>query len=279
MPREDPWPRRESPASEPSPGRACRTESRARSRRSEAGGRPCDRRGGRCAAGGSRGRRGRRALRRSPRPIWDGARARVGSRSIDDGGPSARGEDRGCERARTGADPDARPSRSPRARARPARRPGRPSSTRGRGASPPSRGRRPIAARPGAGGGTLNSPSEGTVSSPSGLATPLATLARNFVRAIPTVTGRPTSSRAARLRRAAISGAEPASRSRPRTSRKASSIERPSTSGVVSSNSSNRSLLACAYADMRGRTTTACGQSWRACLPPMAVRTPNAFAS
>ena len=75
----------------------------------------------------------------------------------------------------------------------------------------------------------------GTRSSPSGFATPLATLARNFVRATPTVTGMPTRSRTSRRRRWAISMGVPAIRRIPRTSRNASSMERPSTSGVASS--------------------------------------------
>ena len=79
-----------------------------------------------------------------------------------------------------------------------------------------------------------SSPPGGTTSSPSGLATPLATLARNLVLATPTVIGRPTRSRTSRRSRAAISVAEPEIRSSPRTSRNASSIESPSTSGVVS---------------------------------------------
>ena len=53
--------------------------------------------------------------------------------------------------------------------------------------------RRPTAARPAAGAGTPARRSGGTTSSPSGFATPLATLARNFVRATPTVIGSPTS--------------------------------------------------------------------------------------
>ncbi len=50
-----------------------------------------------------------------------------------------------------------------------------------------------------------SSPSTGTTSRPSGFATPLATFARNFVRATPTVTGRPTRSRTSRRSRTAIS--------------------------------------------------------------------------
>jgi hypothetical protein len=65
----------------------------------------------------------------------------------------------------------------------------------------------------------------------------------------------------------------------PPTSRNASSIDSPSTSGVVSSKISNTALLASAYADIRGSTTTAPGHSARACFPPIAVRTPYALAS
>ena len=111
------------------------------------------------------------------------------------------------------------------------------------------------------------------------MATPLATLARNFVRATPTVIGSPTRSRTSRRSRAAISAGVPAIRRRPPTSRNASSIEMPSTSGVVSRNTSNTALLAAVYADIRGGTTTALGHSRRACRPPIAVRTPYAFAS
>ena len=85
-----------------------------------------------------------------------------------------------------------------------------------------------------------------TTSRPSGFATPLATLARNFVRATPTVTARPTRSRTSRRRRTAISTGVPAIRSIPRTSRNASSIESPSTSGDVSSKTRNIALLASA---------------------------------
>ena len=76
------------------------------------------------------------------------------------------------------------------------------------------------------------------------MATPLATLARNFVRAIPTVIGKPTRSRTSPRSRAAISTGVPESRLTPRTSRKASSIERPSTSGEVSSKTWKTALLA-----------------------------------
>ena len=65
----------------------------------------------------------------------------------------------------------------------------------------------------------------------------------------------------------------------PRTSRNASSIDSPSTSGVVSRKIANTALLASEYASIRGGTTTACGQSRRACPPPIAVRMPQALAS
>ena len=71
------------------------------------------------------------------------------------------------------------------------------------------------------------------------MATPLATLARNLVDAIPTVIGRSTRRRTSWRRRAAISTGVPDTRRRPPTSRNASSIDMPSTSGVVDSNTSN----------------------------------------
>ena len=89
-----------------------------------------------------------------------------------------------------------------------------------------------------------SSPSGGTTSSPSGFATPLATLARNFVRATPTVIGSPTSSSTRARSRTAISSGVPAIRRSPRTSRNASSIDSPSTSGVVSRKIANTALLA-----------------------------------
>ena len=119
----------------------------------------------------------------------------------------------------------------------------------------------------------------GTTSKPSGFATPLATFARNFVRAMPTVMGIPTRPRTSSRSRAAISDGVPAIRRRPPTSRNASSIESPSTSGVVSRKTSNIALLASEYASMRGRTTIAWGQRRRACVSPIGVRTPKALAS
>jgi len=111
------------------------------------------------------------------------------------------------------------------------------------------------------------------------LATPLATFARNLVRATPTVIGNPTCARTSRRSRAAISTGVPLIRCSPPTSRNASSMDSPSTSGVVCLNTSNTARLAAVYADIRGGTTTARGHSCRACRPPIAVRTPYALAS
>ena len=111
------------------------------------------------------------------------------------------------------------------------------------------------------------------------MATRLATFARNFVRATPTEMGSPASDRTRSRSRAAICVGVPAIRRSPPTSRNASSIDRPSTSGVVSWKIANTARLAAEYASIRGGTTTASGHSSRACLPPIAVRTPRAFAS
>ena len=62
--------------------------------------------------------------------------------------------------------------------------------------------------------------------------------------AAPTVTASPTRSRARRRSRSAIRRGVPEIRSSPRTSRNASSIDIPSTSGAVSSKRSNNALLA-----------------------------------
>lgn len=87
-----------------------------------------------------------------------------------------------------------------------------------------------------------SSASGATSSKPSGFATPLATLARNFVRATPTVIGSPTSSRTRCRNRCAMATGGPSIRCSPATSRKASSIEIGSTIGVVSRNTSKTAL-------------------------------------
>ena len=115
---------------------------------------------------------------------------------------------------------------------------------RGRATCARSQGRRPTGGRPGAGGGTR---ARDRVRPPAGHRAwrrPLATLARNFVRATPTVIGNPTSRSTSARRRDAIAAGVPAIRHRPPTSRNASSIDSPSTSGVTSWNTSNTALLA-----------------------------------
>ena len=103
----------------------------------------------------------------------------------------------------------------------------------------------------------------------------LATLARNLVRAMPTVIGRPTRSRTCRAQlRGDLAPACPDTRRSPETSRNASSTLSGSTMGVVSWKTSNTASLAFEYADIRGGTTMACGHSARAWRPPIAVRTP-----
>ena len=62
--------------------------------------------------------------------------------------------------------------------------------------------------------------------------------------ATPTVIGSPTSSRTRARSRAAISRGVPAKCSIPRTSRNASSIEIPSTTGAMSSKTAKTALLA-----------------------------------
>ena len=99
------------------------------------------------------------------------------------------------------------------------------------------------------------------------------------MRATPTVMGRPTRSMTSRRSPTAISSGVPEMRRNPPTSRNASSIDSPSTTGVVCRNTSKTALLAAEYADIRGRTTIACGHNRRAWWPPIAVRTPHALAS
>ena len=90
------------------------------------------------------------------------------------------------------------------------------------------------------------SSSRGTTRSPSGLAMALATLARYLVRATPTEMGRPARSRTSRRSWAAMVDGRPRMRRSPPTSRKASSMDTPSTSGVVSAKTAKTSLLAAA---------------------------------
>ena len=128
----------------------------------------------------------------------------------------------------------------------------------------------PTAARPG-GWRKAISPSGGTTGSPSGLATPLATLARNFVRATPTVIASPTSSRTRPRASAAMSAGSPDTRRRPVTSRKASSIEPLDQRRGLLEHLEHR--LAGLRVRRHAGLDTASGQRRRACRPPMAVHT------
>ena len=223
--------------------RGCATASRVRSRRSAAAARPCGTRGARRAAAGRGGPRARRRRRRGPpgdlrprpsarcapierrrRPTWTGRGSWL------------------CARAWS-LRPAARPTIATSAVS--ASRATWPTLVIPRSRSLSAViGPTPHSRSTGSGCRKASSPPGGTTSRPSGLATPLATLARNFVRATPTVIGRPTRSRTSRRRRTAMSIGGPEIRPIPRTSRKASSIESPSTSGDVSAKTSKTALLA-----------------------------------
>ena len=103
-----------------------------------------------------------------------------------------------------------------------------------------------------------------------------ATFARNLVLAIPTVIGSPNRSRTAH-RSAERSRRVPLIRRSPPTSRKASSIDRPSTRGRgVAIDYANTALLASEYARMRGGTRSPGGTAARPARrqSPRARRTP-----
>ncbi len=128
----------------------------------------------------------------------------------------------------------------------------------------------------GSGCRNASSPSGGTTSRPSGLATPLATLARNLVRATPTVIGQPDpfpAPRAAAAPRSPPACPRPAAARRRRgTPRRSRSLDqrrgvarRPRTPPCWP-----RSRRTCGAA-----TTIARGHSRRASAPPIAVRTPK----
>ena len=76
------------------------------------------------------------------------------------------------------------------------------------------------------------------------MAVPEATLARNLVVASPIVIARPTSSSTRARSAIAICTGVPEMRSRPATSRNASSIDSPSTVGAVSRKIANTARLA-----------------------------------
>ena len=147
----------------------------------------------------------RPAPRPPPRACATAGPAPAASRSSAAAGRAPRAAGRGCAPARAGAArrrgraaTPARPraARPPRRRCGAPRRAASPAVTVADAPQPLDRQRVQ----------ELQLPSGGTTSSPSGLATPLATLARNFVRATPTRDRQPDLARApARRSRAAIS--------------------------------------------------------------------------
>ena len=171
--------------------------------------------------------------------------------------------------------PDRVPEQPP-ASPRRARRPRRPSR------SPRSRscravtGPTPHSRSTGSGCRNASSPPSGTTSRPSGFATPLATFARNFVRATPTVIGSPTCSRTSRRRRRAISRGVPAirrDRGRRETPRRSRA---PPPAG--SCRGRPRNLLAGLGVRRHARPhDDRVRAEPRACRPPIAVRTPQAL--
>ena len=121
--------------------------------------------------------------------------------------------------------------------------------------------------------------SAGTRSTPSGLAIPEASLATNFVAAIPTEHVTPCSARTRSRMRAATTDGGPTRRRAPETSRKASSMLTCSTRSVASPKISITARDAARYAAWSGGTTAARGQSRLACVMGIAAWIPKALAS
>ena len=121
----------------------------------------------------------------------------------------------------------------------------------------------------------------GTTQQPVGLGGWAGDLREELGPGDPTEIARPTSRQHSRYEAGmAISlGGPRRPARRPPTSRNASSMEMPSTSGVVSAKMPKTARLASEYASNRGRTTIASGHSRNACRPPMAFCTPRRFAS
>ena len=106
-----------------------------------------------------------------------------------------------------------------------------------------------------------------------------AIFATCLVDAMPTLQVMPTSSTTRRRTSAPIAAGLPHSRRTPRTSRKASSIDRGSTSGVIDSKISITWLDAARYRVKSGGTIRAVGHSLIACDTGIAARTPKRRAS
>ena len=134
-----------------------------------------------------------RMPRRAPPATRAGGRARAARRSSAGAGGPVPAAGRSCARARAGDGPTRGRASRPASRSAQQRDLADGRDPALRGASPPSRGPTPHSRSTGSGCRNSSSRSAATTSRPSGLATALATLARNFVRATPTVIGRPTS--------------------------------------------------------------------------------------
>ena len=121
--------------------------------------------------------------------------------------------------------------------------------------------------------------STGTTMSPSGLARDEASFATNLVPATPTEQVTPCSSWIRARMCSAIVVGEPSRRTVPATSRKASSSDSGSTSGVTERKTAMTLSETWVYSRWSGRRTTACGHSRRARVIGIAECTPKRRAS
>ena len=110
---------------------------------------------------------------------------------------------------------------------------------------------------------------------PSGLSMSLASLAMNLELATPTDATSPVSRRMSRLIARPISAGSPPEYSQPVTSRKASSSESGSTSGVYERKIDMILRLSAVYFSKFGLTTTSSGHSRSASAVDIAERTPK----
>ena len=255
-----------------------RVKSSKRSRSTHACGRP----GRRPASGGRPGRPGRSARRRSPRRTAGAGRARAASRSSRRRRPTTHRPRIAVVGQRVQV-----PTGCPTEHRRPA--PRSPSSATSPTVSMPRRVQllggdlapTPHSRSTGSGCRNASSSSAGTTSSPSGLATPLATLARNLVRATPTRDRQADPlAHLARAAGRAISAGVPGT---VRAARRRRGTPRRSTCPRRAAWCRRRPRTPPCWPPSRptcaAATTTASGHSRRACRPPIAVRTPHAFAS
>ena len=114
-----------------------------------------------------------------------------------------------------------------------------------------------------------------TTVSPSGFSRSEAIFATSLLGATPTEAASCVVARIRCLMPRAMVTASPLSARLAVTSRKASSSDRPSTTGVYSWKTANTWCETSRYTDMRGLTQMACGQRRSASRIGMAERTPN----